>query len=673
MTPTAFGKYVVVEVIGRGGMANVYRARHPALDRDVAIKAIHPHLAEEPGFGERFVHEARLVASLRHPGIVQVHDFDVADGRPYMVMEYVDGGTLKDRLARARAERGRMSLEETAGFLLPIADALDYAHARGAVHRDLKPANILLTDAGAPVLSDFGIAKILEDAAFVSATGSLVGTPAYMSPEQAAGRRVDARTDQYSLGVVLYEMTTGRVPFSGESPTAVMVQHLQEPPPAPRLVNPDLPPAVEAVVLRALAKDPDARFASAGEMARAFVAAVPEMDATIPAAAAGAGTAVGVPATVGVPAAATVAVSGAGAFDPTLIPAASALGTTVVVPGAASGGGEAAAATLVPRAAATGGGRALRPAIAGLVLVVAGGAALVAGAWWLGRDAGAAPSPSATVAGGPGAGSGTPAGSDAGASAPVVVVPSPAVPSGPASSPSSGSVGAVDPSVSLAIPSSSLAATPSGSAGTQAPPSATPIPSNPAVVKAGKCPSSKDSVIYRADFAQAGAGWPVRKDGKVLVAFTDGAYHVTVIEPYHWWSAFYEPTGLAIPYAVQLRAWPAKGPGTGEYGIYFAALDKGENFELEVRDTGEYRVVKTTAGEQVDLVPWTATGRLNPGAPNTLAVAIRGKVATVCINGTAVTAVTDPDLRAGRVGMVAESEAEKLDVMFDDFTLWTLR
>ncbi len=287
MTPEAFGKYVVVEVIGRGGMADVYRARHPALDRDVAIKAIHPHLAEEPGFGERFVHEARLVASLRHPGIVQVHDFDVADGRPYMVMEYVGGGTLKDRLASARAARGRMTLEETAGFLVPIADALDYAHAHGAVHRDLKPANILLTDAGAPVLSDFGIAKILEDAAFVSATGSLVGTPAYMSPEQAAGRRVDARTDQYSLGVVVYEMTTGRVPFTGESPTAVMVQHLQEPPPEPRLLNPDLPPAVEAVVLRALAKDPDARFASAGEMARAFVAAVPEMDATILAAAAG--------------------------------------------------------------------------------------------------------------------------------------------------------------------------------------------------------------------------------------------------------------------------------------------------------------------------------------------------------------------------------------------------
>jgi hypothetical protein len=164
----------------------------------------------------------------------------------------------------------------------------------------------------------------------------------------------------------------------------------------------------------------------------------------------------------------------------------------------------------------------------------------------------------------------------------------------------------------------------------------------------------------------------VRKDGKVLVAFTDGAYHVTVIEPYHWWSAYYEPTGLAIPYAVQLRAWPAKGPGTGEYGIYFAALDKDDNFQLEVRDTGEYRVVKTTAGAPTDLVPWTATGRLNPGAPNTLAVAVHGTVATVCINGTAVTAVKDADLRAGRVGMVAESEAEKLDVLFDDFTLWTL-
>jgi hypothetical protein len=206
-----------------------------------------------------------------------------------------------------------------------------------------------------------------------------------------------------------------------------------------------------------------------------------------------------------------------------------------------------------------------------------------------------------------------------------------------------------------------------------APPSTAPIPSNAAVIPAGKCPSSKDAVIYRADFAKAGAGWPERKDGKVLVAFRDGAYHVTVIEPYHWWSAFYEPDTMSERYAVQLRTWPSAGRGTGAYGIYFAALDKDDNFELEVRDTGEYRVVKTTAGEQADLVPWTATGRLNPGAPNTLAVAVRGKVVTICINGTAVTAVKDPDLRAGRVGMVAESEAEKLDVMFDDFTLWKLK
>ena len=274
MTPRAFGKYVVVEVIGQGGMADVYRARHPTLARDVAIKAIHPHLATEPGFQERFAHEARLVAGLRHPGIVQVHDFDAIGGRPYMVMEFIDGGTLKDRIARARAERGRMTLDEAGRFLVPIADALDYAHARGAVHRDIKPANILLTSAGDPVLSDFGIARILEDSIQVSATGALVGTPAYMSPEQAGSRPVDARSDQYSLGIVAYEMVTGRVPFHGESPTAVMVQHLQDPPPEPRLLSPDLPASVQAVILRALAKDPAARFASAGEMARAFTAAM---------------------------------------------------------------------------------------------------------------------------------------------------------------------------------------------------------------------------------------------------------------------------------------------------------------------------------------------------------------------------------------------------------------
>ncbi|MCZ7575001.1 MAG: serine/threonine-protein kinase [Ardenticatenaceae bacterium] len=274
MTVHSFGRYVVTSRLGRGGMAEVYQAHDPVLDRQVAIKVIHPHLGTEEGFGERFRREARLVASLRHPHIVQLHDFGVADDQPFMVMEYLEGGTLKERLAQERARGKTISLGEIVRLLGRVAGALDYAHAKGAVHRDIKPTNILFTAHGEPVLTDFGIVKILDATLQLSAAGSVLGSPAYMSPEQAASRVVDSRSDLYSLGVVLYEMVTGRVPFEGQSPTAVMMKHLTEPPPPPRQFNPDLPEAVQAVILKALAKNLADRYGSAGELARAFEEAV---------------------------------------------------------------------------------------------------------------------------------------------------------------------------------------------------------------------------------------------------------------------------------------------------------------------------------------------------------------------------------------------------------------
>ncbi|MBI5031002.1 MAG: tetratricopeptide repeat protein [Chloroflexi bacterium] len=274
MSTISFGKYIVVKPLGRGGMAEVHLARDPLLDRNVAIKVIYPHLANDPDFGERFRREAKLVASLRHNHIVQVYDFDVQNDQPYMVMEYLDGGSLKTRLEALRATGQTLPLAETARILDAIASALDYAHAHGAIHRDVKPANIILTSANEPVLTDFGIAKIVGDAAQLSASGSIVGSPAYMSPEQATSKPVDARSDLYSLGVVLYEMTTGRVPFQGDSPTAVLMQHLNTAPPAPRQFNANIPEATQAVILKTLAKNPAARFPSATELARAFSAAL---------------------------------------------------------------------------------------------------------------------------------------------------------------------------------------------------------------------------------------------------------------------------------------------------------------------------------------------------------------------------------------------------------------
>ncbi|MBI4785598.1 MAG: tetratricopeptide repeat protein [Chloroflexi bacterium] len=290
MAAQSFGKYVVTQRLGRGGMAEVYRARHPFLDREVAIKVILAQFATSADFEERFRREAKLVAALRHPNIVQLYDYDVAAGEPYMVMEYLEGAMLKDRLAEFRARGETIPLGEAARILDAVASALDYAHARDAIHRDVKPANILFTSADEPVLTDFGIAKIVTDTAQVSASGSPIGTPAYMSPEQAQAEPVDAHTDIYSLGVVLYEMATGRVPFQGDSPTAVMMQHLTATPPPPRDLNANIPEAVQAVILKALAKKPAERFATAGDLARAFRAALRGESAAAEVAATGAQT-----------------------------------------------------------------------------------------------------------------------------------------------------------------------------------------------------------------------------------------------------------------------------------------------------------------------------------------------------------------------------------------------
>lgn len=251
-------------------MAEVYEGVHPDLGRRVAIKVVLPQLAEAPGFEERFRREARLIASLRHPHIVQLYDFDVIDGRAYMVMEYLDGGTLGDRLQALKEQGAVLPLAEIARILDAIAGALDYAHSQGVVHRDIKPGNVLFTADDQPVLSDFGIAYLEEGTVRLTATGGIVGSPAYMAPEQATGQAVDARTDLYALGVVLYEMATGRVPFEGNTPTVILLKQVQEPPPPPTDLNPNLSKSVGAVILRSLAKSPEDRFPTAGALAQAF-------------------------------------------------------------------------------------------------------------------------------------------------------------------------------------------------------------------------------------------------------------------------------------------------------------------------------------------------------------------------------------------------------------------
>jgi serine/threonine-protein kinase len=263
------GKYHIVEWLGQGGMADVYKAYQSGLARYVAIKVIHAHLIDDEELIERFESEALAVAGLHHPNIVQVFDFDREDDLSYMVMEFVAGPTLARELKECKDKQQLFPLAETAGIFEALASAIDYAHARGMIHRDLKPNNIMFTPNRRVVLTDFGIAHIAGLPSYTM-TNVLMGTPAYMSPEQAQGARVDERSDIYSLGVILYEIATGRIPFEGDTPVAIIMKLISGSWPLPTTVNPALPEAVEQVILKAMSKDPADRYQTATDMAQAL-------------------------------------------------------------------------------------------------------------------------------------------------------------------------------------------------------------------------------------------------------------------------------------------------------------------------------------------------------------------------------------------------------------------
>jgi beta-N-acetylhexosaminidase len=272
LTGRTLGSCQVGEKLGEGGMGQVYKGHHPMLDRQVAIKILPPAMVQSEEMRARFTQEARIAASLRHPNIVQIYDFGEANGLYYMTMEYVEGSSLKVELAQLQAAGDLMPVEKAITVAQEIADALAYAHERGAIHRDLKPGNILLTEGGHAILVDFGLA-VLRGGPRYTEPGKVWGSPNYIAPEQLGDSpRVDARSDIYSLGIVLYEMVTGRPPFKGESVMEVLWCQANVPPRAPSQLAPDIPPDLERIILHALAKDPDERYASAKEMADALKA-----------------------------------------------------------------------------------------------------------------------------------------------------------------------------------------------------------------------------------------------------------------------------------------------------------------------------------------------------------------------------------------------------------------
>lgn len=261
MNPDKIGRYEIKEELGRGGMATVYRAYDPLFERDVAVKVLPREMLHDPHFRVRFEREAKTIAMLEHPAIVPVYDFGEDDGQPFFVMRFMSGGSLGDRL-----KKGPLSVQEAASMMERLGPALDDAHSKGIIHRDLKPGNILYDGRNDPYVSDFGIAKLAEGGS-TSVTGSaIIGTPAYMSPEQAQGEAIDGRADIYALGVILFEVLSGRQPYEADTPMGVVIKHITDAVPHILDVNPALPPLIEEVIEKAMAKNRDERYANAANL-----------------------------------------------------------------------------------------------------------------------------------------------------------------------------------------------------------------------------------------------------------------------------------------------------------------------------------------------------------------------------------------------------------------------
>ncbi len=283
--PNRIGKYELISRLGRGGMGEVYKAFHPQLQRYVAIKVLLTNSETDPEFIARFQNEAMAVARLRHPHIVQVFDFDIEGDKPYMVMEFVEGETLAQRMTRYHRSGHIVPTDEVVRLFQQLCAAVDYAHKQGMLHRDIKPANVIINRQGDAVLTDFGLAKI-SGVSGLTASGLVIGTPHYMSPEQGQGQAMDARSDVYSLSVMLYEMLAGKLPFDADTPVGIIMQHIMTPPPPIEEANPAVSNALAQVALVGMAKKPDERFRSAGAMGAAIASAVNQPPMRINAAAA---------------------------------------------------------------------------------------------------------------------------------------------------------------------------------------------------------------------------------------------------------------------------------------------------------------------------------------------------------------------------------------------------
>jgi hypothetical protein len=630
------GNYHIDERLGTGGMGEVYRATHIRLHRQAAIKVLHPNQAADPTFQARFLREARAAAALRHPNIVEVFDFGEQEGLSYLVMELIPDGSLRT-LLRQRAMGQGWTLGLGVDLVRQAAEGLNYAHTHGMIHRDIKPDNLLLERLSAPAdensgvasgryllkISDFGLARLVDEGGELTVTGMVMGTPTYMSPEQCQGGDLDGRSDLYSLGVVLYEVATGAPPFRVKSLSEAVFKHISTPPPQPSSLQPDLPPALEEVILRCLAKRPEDRFATGHDLAEALQGALGDSELrTIITARRPDAPATPTPVVRATPAASPPATAATAATAP-----AAAVAADLQAP-AAKAPVRVATATpppAIPPSAAE------NDATVQASLTPAPAPRVGASAWPRASDA------EATVATGPGGGGAKPVNA---------LLAQPRMLAGIGG-------GAVVVVALIILLIATRAGQTTAQNKTAAHPTATTIPTPSA--------TPVETLTYQNALDSSSSRWPRSSHA----FFANNGYEISGA----WIS--YAPVRAIGDGTISVRMSQIGGPSDQFYGILFRGASANQYYFYGVAQNQQWTFSIIQNGNGVPIVAPTMDAHINAGlnASNTITVRTRGSQFVFYVNGVQVGQATDSRITSGQTGLINTTGA--LQVVYNDFTVTT--
>ena len=634
------GKYQIHSPLGQGGMAAVYKAFQPGVERYVALKILPRQYASDPEFTGRFEQEAKVIAKLQHPHILPVHDFGQADGYTFLVMPLVETGTLADLLKGFSLPPGKIRT-----IISQIGDALDYAHSQGLIHRDVKPSNILIDRRGNCLLTDFGIAKMVEGTKHFTATGGILGTPTYMSPEQGMGERLTQTSDIYSLGVVLYEMATGKVPFDAETPLAVVIKHMNDPLPLPSRLKPEISRTLETVIMKALAKAPEDRFRTAADLVRAVRTAIPES--------------IGEAAEVQIStvprkklASAEEVARGEPAEAMAAAPSPLPLGQSPT--------------RVEPADKQPGSLRRLGP------WVVAGGLALLGlcglGTYGLIRISGLFPSEAESQA----------------------LATSLALEAQASTSESQAATSRADAelagtatfaAVVEAAQTASVELAAAGTSTAEAPPTeTTPLQA----ASLAELPAAHWSLVLDESFESNLNGWEPFSDfsdefGTRTFAFSSGTYRWTV-EPDRDVNLHDTPDmNVLTDFYAAVTVRQIQGPQSTDYGLAFRVVSSGgidSFYAFSISDTQQYSWQVLNDGQWTTLIPWTTHEAILPGGANRMAVLAEGEHFSFIVNDQLVAEGEDSTHIQGRAGLVVDlfDPGVPAEFVFDDFEVrqpWT--